>query len=159
MATFEISDYETAEQIRDLVYAGMTGETVSLTINEDGVLNIVRDGGEYGTLNTFEAMPEVVREEVAKGADFLDGRLRNWAGSIDFDTFNIDSPSACVLGQVFGPAVEHLPHGAWDTGYDFGTRVLFGAWADTSGYGFSLGAFGSAEQYKKAWQAEVAKRI
>lgn len=41
-------------------------------------------------------------QRILNGAKFMDFQLPSWAQKIDLTTFDIDSPTQCVLGQIFG---------------------------------------------------------
>lgn len=48
------------------------------------------------------ALSDAQRQRIDNGAELLDSRLGfNWAFKVDLKTFDINSFSSCVLGQVF----------------------------------------------------------
>lgn len=52
-------------------------------------------------------LQKAYRRRVLKGIAWLDQEEANrpsWLAKIDLDTFDIDSPFGCVLGQVYRPA-------------------------------------------------------
>jgi len=62
-------------------------------------------------------------ESVARGVALLDETVPGWRDRIDLDTLDVESTSACVLGQVFAADAEH---DGWYGGWGVGMRDLFG---------------------------------
>ena len=110
---------------------------------------------------------------VQRGAALLDENVPDWASVIDFDNFDLDSTTMCVLGQVSRKAaVEIDVRCSCGCGSTFGdpaqslARQMLGRpaneyldWGSTlAGYGF-FAPYEQKDAVTELWQAAVAERV
>lgn len=95
---------------------------------------------------------QTLRKRVRNGAELLDSIDATWATKIDLANFDVEYPSQCVLGQVFG-------------GYNLGLNALEPHCVTTNEqiqYGFEEDFDHSKadefDQLTKLWAAEIKAR-
>jgi hypothetical protein len=88
-----------------------------------------------------------IAERVAAGAALLDERVPGWHDAIDVDRLDIDSPTQCVLGQLYG---DYL------AGED-ALSELADSWSSAVSYGF-VERDVDGDELTDAWRALIEQR-
>lgn len=100
----------------------------------------------------YEARQRMFKDQVERGATWLDKHVPGWPLLVDFETVNMASPKLCIAGQVFA---DQIPEGMTDETY-CGFDVLYvrmgGEWTSRHG-------FGAQDELVPFWLAAVKERL
>ena len=112
------------------------------------------------------------KENIARAAKMLDAEIPGWHALIDLDRFEIFNCKHCVLGQVFGRAMEDkltailgekvcydapdTPGSGWEDGLNYlRTKGIYSCHFGSTKYGVEAGAFADGNC---AWIKEITER-
>lgn len=95
-------------------------------------------------MTDYETNAEIIENRVARGVDWLDENVPDWAERVEVKTLEMASPCRCVLGQVFSAAntYDKTHHIGDPTGYDLGLDLAYdqdpveftSKWAEDRGF-------------------------
>lgn len=88
----------------------------------------------------------------ARGAALLDNEIPGWAADIDLSTLDIDDPSECILGQLYGHPEDYFD--GYLTGLD--TLGIPLGTGESAEYGFN--GPNENDSLTAAWRVEIKKR-